>query len=261
MLLDPALTYWVILPILITMVLVGLLRHYISVLMQPSPMSMRAKTLAQSREQQNLVRAINLRNNGVVLMKESYDARVTILSENLKNGAYIDPANPAGSMNGSSNPLDPKALETMLPMLKSQVMMFVPQTLMMSWVNFFFAGFIVMRLPFPLTLRFKAMLQSGVATGDMDVRWVSSLSWYFLNVIGLKSVFGLLLGDDNKASGVNTQQGMLGSTPAAVNGSFNFNQPGIDLRKLYKAEAENLEVSTHEFAIDGVEDRLLATYE
>lgn len=41
------------------------------------------------------------------------------------------------------------------------------------------------------------MLQSGVMTRDLDVRWVSSLSWYFLNLFGLQSVFGFLLGSDN----------------------------------------------------------------
>ena len=41
------------------------------------------------------------------------------------------------------------------------------------------------------------MLQSGVATQDLDVRWVSSLSWYFLNLFGLQSVFTFILGDDN----------------------------------------------------------------
>jgi hypothetical protein len=41
------------------------------------------------------------------------------------------------------------------------------------------------------------MLQSGVATPDLDVRWVSSLSWYFLNLMGLQSVFTFLLGNDN----------------------------------------------------------------
>lgn len=41
------------------------------------------------------------------------------------------------------------------------------------------------------------MLQSGVMTRDLDVRWVSSLSWYFLNLFGLQSVFGFILGSDN----------------------------------------------------------------
>ena len=56
------------------------------------------------------------------------------------------------------------------------------------------------KLPFPLTIRFKSMLQSGVMTRDLDVRWVSSLSWYFLNLMGLQSVFGFILGSNNGRS-------------------------------------------------------------
>lgn len=54
-----------------------------------------------------------------------------------------------------------------------------------------------MKLPFPLTVKFKSMLQAGVATKDMDPRWMSSISWYFLCFFGLQPVFNFLLGSDN----------------------------------------------------------------
>lgn len=41
------------------------------------------------------------------------------------------------------------------------------------------------------------MLQRGIETPDMDVRWVSSLSWYFLNWFGLNGLYRVLLGDGN----------------------------------------------------------------
>jgi hypothetical protein len=41
------------------------------------------------------------------------------------------------------------------------------------------------------------MLQRGIETSDMDVRWVSSLSWYFLNWFGLNGLYRVILGGDN----------------------------------------------------------------
>lgn len=41
------------------------------------------------------------------------------------------------------------------------------------------------------------MLQAGVGTRDLDVRWVSSLSWYFLTLFGLQPVYNFILGSNN----------------------------------------------------------------
>jgi hypothetical protein len=41
------------------------------------------------------------------------------------------------------------------------------------------------------------MLQRDIATPDMDVRYVSALSWYFLNLFGLNGLFKLMLGSEN----------------------------------------------------------------
>lgn len=59
---------------------------------------------------------------------------------------------------------------------------------------------VVVKLPFPLTIKFKSMLQAGVATKDMDPQWMSSISWYVLCIFGLQSVFNYLLGSDNGMS-------------------------------------------------------------
>lgn len=129
----------------------------------------------------------------------------------------------------------------------------------------------IVKLPFPLTIRFKSMLQSGVATRDLDVRWVSSLSWYFLNLMGLQSIFGFILGADNgnplclpfvfplckiltTAAANQMSQQMAMANPAAGVNPF---QPGADPDKLYKSEAENLEVMEYFSLLDGIEERVL----
>ena len=110
-----------------------------------------------------------------------------------------------------------------------------------------------MKLPFPLTIKFKSMLQAGVATKDMDPRWMSSISWYFLCIFGLQSVFNFLLGRD--AASQMTQQ-MSGMNQQAANPFA----PGQDPNKQFMAEAENLAVIEHYSVLDGVEERLLARH-
>lgn len=129
------------------------------------------------------------------------------------------------------------------------------------------------KLPFPLTLGFKSMLQRGIETPDMDVRWVSSLSWYFLNFFGLNGLYRLLLGNDNgewpcpqflipllTASPAADSSKDMSATPFS---NFNAAPAGPqDYNKLFKAERDNLEFSNgiYTWVGDEVEDRILKRY-
>jgi len=136
--------------------------------------------------------------------------------------------------------------------------MMVPQYVVMAWINFFFSRFVLIRLPFPLTLRFKSMLQRGIETPDLDVSWVSSLSWYFLNLFGLNSVFRLILGDENSADGTRDMQAMGGIGGAAMGGMPG--APAQDFVKLFAGEKDNLEIADHQWLHENVEERLLRIY-
>jgi len=238
-------------PITVVMVLTGVLRHYATVLLS-SPPKPPATTL-ESRERQSLLRGVNLRNNGsAALTAAAFNARKEYLIENYKKGEFLK-GGPQSRGQAAPNPMtDPAAMEGMMGMMKGNMAMMIPQTLIMSWINSFFAGFVILKLPFPLTIRFKSMLQSGVMTRDLDVRWVSSLSWYFLCLFGLQSVFIFILGNDNAASQMTQQMAQM--NPAANANPFG---PGQDPDKMFLAEAENLEVQEHYSILDGVGERIL----
>ncbi|WPK23547.1 hypothetical protein PUMCH_000788 [Australozyma saopauloensis] len=155
---------------------------------------------------------------------------------------------------GPANPFtDPGTNDALLGMVKGNLMNFVPQTLILAWVNFFFSDSIVMKLPFPLTSGFKAMLQSGVNTPDLDVRYVSAISWYFVNLVGLRPVYSFIMSDPDKALQlVNSQQQQ---TPV-ISGP---GAPKMD--KLFKAEAESVQIVLHEPVYTNIASRMLKKYE
>ncbi|ODQ52359.1 transmembrane protein [Saitoella complicata NRRL Y-17804] len=250
--LDPALRDWVLFPILFVMILVGILRHNITVLLQSAPKKQPLKAI---REQLSLQKSAIIRQNGHHISPAAFNARRAYLTQAYTEGKFLK--DPEARGKPAANPLtDPGGMDQMINMMKGNMANFIPQTIIMGWVNFFFTGFVLIKLPFPLTVRFKSMLQSGVQTSDLDVRWVSSLSWYFLNLFGLQFVYTLILGANNSANQQMQGMGMPGMGVPAVGPLA----PGQDPDKMFAAERENLELVQHDWVLEGVEKRLLAKY-
>ena len=116
LLLDSDIRDWVVLPLLVIMIAAGLLRHFVGILLKPSP-----KPLAkiESRAKNDLSRAVRLRTgNGNFISQSKWEARRRYFSdketgylrqeaewatkegEKEENAGGVDPMNPMSMMDG-----------------------------------------------------------------------------------------------------------------------------------------------------------------
>jgi hypothetical protein len=97
------------------------------------------------REQRSLLRGINLRTNSHAISPAAFQARKDYLVNAYENGAFLKEPERKGQ--APPNPMtDPAAMEGMMGMMKGNMAMIVPQTLIMSWINAFFSGFVISEL-------------------------------------------------------------------------------------------------------------------
>ena len=85
----------------------------------------------------------------------------------------------------------------MTGMLKNNLFMFIFTPLQYAVISHFFSGFIIGKVPFPLTQKFRGMLQSGVSVVGLDVKYISSLSLYFLTIFGFSSIYKMLFSQED----------------------------------------------------------------
>ncbi|XP_014260180.1 ER membrane protein complex subunit 3 [Cimex lectularius] len=233
LLLDVNIRGCVFLPIVVITFLVGIVRHYISVLTT----STKKAEIQQVQDSQVLIRARNLRENGCYLTKSSFQMRRHYFN-NEDTGYFKTQKRSSAAQNPMTDP------SVMTDMLKGNITNVLPMIVIGGWINWMFSGFVTTKVPFPLTLRFKPMLQRGIELASLDASWVSSASWYFLNVFGLRSIYTLVLGENNAADQSRHFQDQMSGAAMAL---------PQDPKAAFKSEWETLEIYEHQWALTNVE--------
>lgn len=91
------------------------------------------------------------------------------------------------------------------------------------------------------------MLQKDVNLVNLDASWVSSASWYLINLFGIRSMFTIVLGENNAADQTKVMQDqMSGSALAAPD----------DMNKAFKAECDALMITEHNWVLRNIEQKL-----
>merc|ERR1712072_1605701 len=201
------------------MVLVGVLRDKVTRLLR----SVTPAKLENIRETQILRRSQMLRMHYKYIPSSSFSGRREFIIKE-----YLTQAKKKNPMDAMAQMQDPNMMQNMM---KQNMVMIIPQIAMMGWVSYFFSGFVVGKIPFPLTDRFKLMLQRGIELSSLEVDYVSSLSLYFLMMFGLLGVFQLILGQNDDTDDAKVmQQQMQGGMQAQ------------DMSKIFETEKSQLEL-------------------
>merc|ERR1712195_249902 len=226
--LDPQIRDWVLIPIVTVMFLVGVLRDRVTRLLR-SEQKGKVENVQQASV---LAKSKMLRMHSGFIPEESFRMRKKFLiDKHLSQGKEKNPMDAMAMMNDPSMFMD---------MMKKNMEMVVPQMAMMGWVSYFFSGFIVGKMPFPLTDRFKMMLQRGIE--------VSSLSLYILCLFGLRGVLTVALGPNDDADDTKImQQQMTGG----------MNAQAQDMKKIFEGETKQLNMIQWESSLANIETRIM----
>ena len=165
--LDPQIRMYVLIPITVAMFFVGVIRHNVSKMFQSS--SVKKIEHDGLREAQAVVRATRISQNCGYLTTKGFEKRREYFCDE-KIGVFSQESKKSNVQQQMLS--DPSMLSEMLT---KNLNMIVPNMITMAWVNFFFTGFVVGKVPFPLTQRFRSMLQRGIDLKSLDVVLYSSL--------------------------------------------------------------------------------------
>lgn len=231
-LLDSGIRDWMLIPIFLVVFLAGMLKGIVDNLLDSRQETDKNDIITQ----ETIQRSQRLKKNSRIIPDLSFrNKRAYFCKEQVGVLRKEFDSNPMMAM------MDPT---TQLGMLKKNMTYGVSTMLVLGWVSNFCSGCILAKIPFPLTQKFKGMLQRGVELSALDVTYVSSSSLYFLMMFGMNGILGLVMGEMMKDKLKDMAMPMMPG-------------PMKDHNKIFAAERDSLEFMNHKFKLSGVEDFFL----
>jgi ER membrane protein complex subunit 3 len=284
--LDPDIRDWVVLPLFLVIVVTGMIRQSVSVYMNittqtrvPIPIHIkRVQSLLQSSSYLRL-QSKALVTNHIITSSQQFQQYVTYRIALLRNEtqhvqalkdkasvANSDPMNPNGTTATpalAGDPMMDMMMKNPMSLMGGNMIFMVQNMVMMQGIQHFFSGFILLQVPFSLTMGFRTMFLKGIVDmPNLSSSFVSSVSFYFLVIYSLRGFLSLLIGQppyEQKEQDMFVQQS-LGyqnpPNPASPNGKQDFDS----LIKMLQNEIDHLELMLVPKNIEyenNVEQRLL----
>lgn len=264
--LDPNIRNWVFIPITLITLFINLLMKYLNhFLHNTTPKPNPSKTLKESIDNFNIISelksrdddikvksAINRANkfkvNYMNISERGYKARKAFFcreGEGFFNQTF------KGKEGEMMNP------NLMFDMIKKNAVNGIYFAFIFVGVGYLFSGFILLKMPFGLTQKFRSMLQQGLNLPDLDLSYVSAISWCFILVFGLNSILQHFDGHDNH-SFMKEQEQLMKNNMSMM--APPMGPQSVDYGPICSAEKENIEIITHYTVLDDSVDRLLDKY-
>eukprot|EP01017_Pseudomicrothorax_dubius_P028309 TRINITY_DN3357_c0_g4_i1.p1 TRINITY_DN3357_c0_g4~~TRINITY_DN3357_c0_g4_i1.p1 ORF type:complete len:275 (-),score=74.23 TRINITY_DN3357_c0_g4_i1:128-952(-) len=264
-LLDSSIKNWVFIPIIVFMLLISLLRQYIGIYManKKEPEKETSDQALKEKSNTNLLAyAKSLENNCGVLPETSFKLRKHALCKENDGLLYRKVENAAANpmqMGMPGMPGMPGGMfnkNSMISMQLNNLTMIVFSALQYGWIAHFFSEFLIGKVPIPLTQKFREMLQRGIDIQNLDVKYISAQSLYFLILFGLMDIRSLLFRNttpEEEKEFATDMTAMTGMNPNAMNPM----QMGTDWTKQFADQRDNIELTRYSNKLKNVEDEAI----
>jgi ER membrane protein complex subunit 3 len=251
LLLDERMIGWVFIPIIYVTCIIQLFRLYYNLYnnFTKTKKAVKRAQYGDTKDKQLVEKCDHLAKKYYLLSREAFDCRRGFLCRPEKGYLVVNgdrpPVDSMNSMQSMQN--------GMMDNMKGMLVMMGTTIPAMAWINSFFAGFVLAKVPFSMTQQFRSLTQSGIDMANLDVSYVSSVSFYFLIVFGLNQLQSLLFDDEEdedsmKVINEDRKQMAGGMNPMAQQGGMmGAANQSSERKQIFKPQIDGLELISHNF--------------